>query len=53
MLDFDKVEVGGLYEASMFALESDILLKENYVFDLVTRDPHYYAPIFRAIRSRL
>lgn len=52
-LQFDTREVVWLESIPLEALESDLLLSEGFQYDLVTRDPHYYAPVFRAIRKRL
>lgn len=52
-IQFDPKEVAALQSVHFFDLESDLMKSTDYEFDLVTRDPHYYLPIFRAIRARL
>ncbi|MFZ4461606.1 MAG: hypothetical protein ACOYN2_03590 [Patescibacteria group bacterium] len=52
-IQFDPKEVAALQSVHLFDLESDLVKASGYEFDLVTRDPHYYLPIFRAIRTRL
>lgn len=52
-IQFDPKEVAALQSVHLSNLESDLMKSSEYEFDLVTRDPHYYLPIFRAIRARL